>query len=45
LVTCPLERDNSPKGLLIPHDVSRIRSLKPKEKSAKGGACVPSASW
>ena len=27
LVTCPKERDNSPKGLLIPHVVIRVRDL------------------
>ncbi len=27
LVTCPEERDNSLKGLLIPHVISRIRCL------------------
>ncbi len=28
LVTCPLERDNSSKELLIPHEIARIRSLR-----------------
>ncbi len=27
MVTCPKERDNSSKGLLIPHVVIRIRCL------------------
>ena len=26
LVTCPEERDNSSKGLLIPHEIIEIRS-------------------
>ena len=30
LVTCPKERDNSPKGLLIPHDVIRVKGLMSK---------------
>ena len=30
LVTCPEERDNSSKGLLIPHVVVRIRCLASK---------------
>ncbi len=30
MVTCPKERDNSPKGLLIPHVVVRIRCLTSK---------------
>ena len=30
LVTCPEERDNSPKGLLIPHVVVWIRCLMTK---------------
>ena len=30
LVTCPEERDNSSKGLLIPHDLIRIRGLMKK---------------
>ncbi len=45
LVTCPEERDNSSKGLLIPHDLWLVREARGKEKSALGGACVPSASW
>lgn len=46
LVTCPKERDNSPKGLLIPDVIIWIRSLMIKGAcSALGGACVPSASW
>ena len=27
LVTCPEERDNSSKGLLIPHVIIRVRNL------------------
>ncbi len=27
LVTCPKERDNSPKGLLIPHVIIEFRDL------------------
>jgi hypothetical protein len=27
LVTCPEERDNSSKGLLIPHAIKRVRGL------------------
>ena len=45
LVTCPKERDNSSKGLLIPHVIMGFRTPRLKEKSALGGACVPSASW
>ncbi len=45
LVTCPEEGDNSSKGLLIPHEVYMVRVYRRKEKSALGGACVPSASW
>jgi len=45
LVTCPLERDNRPKGLLIPHEFARIRRVRRKPKGAEGGACDPSASW
>ncbi len=30
LVTCPEERDNSSKGLLIPHVVVRVRGLTSK---------------
>ena len=30
LVTCPEERDNSSKGLLIPHVVVRVRCLTSK---------------
>ena len=30
MVTCPEERDNSPKGLLIPHVVVWIRCLMTK---------------
>jgi hypothetical protein len=30
LVTCPEERDNSPKGLLIPHVVIRVKGLMSK---------------
>jgi hypothetical protein len=44
-VTCPEVRDNSSKGLLIPHVVRVLREHAPKAKAALGGACVPSASW
>ena len=27
MVTCPEERDNSPKGLLIPHTLTSVREL------------------
>jgi hypothetical protein len=27
LVTCPKARDNSSKGLLIPHEIIRVRGL------------------
>ncbi len=27
MVTCPEERDNRSKGLLIPHDIVRVRGL------------------
>ena len=30
MVTCPEERDNSSKGLLIPHVVLRVRDLRTK---------------
>jgi hypothetical protein len=30
LVTCPEERDNSSKGLLIPHEISEVRGLEMK---------------
>ena len=45
LVTCPEDRDNSSKGLLIPDELLVVRGLGGKEQSALGGACVPSASW
>ena len=50
LVTCPEERDNRSKGLLIPHEVLEARGFETKgersqERPALGGACVPSASW
>ena len=50
LVTCPEERDNSSKGLLIPHEVveargSMTKGVRSKGRPALGGACVPSASW
>ncbi len=33
LVTCPEERDNSSKGLLIPHVVVRVRGLTSKRSN------------
>ena len=33
LVTCPEAGDNSSKGLLIPHEVSRIRSREKKRSN------------
>ena len=33
LVTCPEERDTSSKGLLIPYEVMRIRSLMKKRRN------------
>ena len=34
LVTCPEERDNSSKGLLIPHVVVRVRGLTSKRSNS-----------
>ena len=34
MVTCPEEGDNSPKGLLIPHVVKRIRCLMTKRRNS-----------
>ena len=45
LATCPEERDNMPKGMLIPHNVPIVRELGRKWRHALGGACFPSASW
>ena len=41
LVTCPEERDNSSKGLLIPHDLLRVRGSKRKGEIRFGRGLRP----
>ncbi len=41
MVTCPEVRDNSPKGLLIPHVIQRVRGLWRKGASRFGRGLRP----
>ena len=41
LVTCPEAGDNRPKGLLIPHNLSRVRELDKKAERHFGRGLRP----